>query len=147
VSLVVRRATAADTMPLRHDVLRPGHPAGASRYEQDGEAVHVGAWDGTVLVGCGSVFAEPWPGPPPEPAAWRLRGMAVAADRRGQGVGRQVLAALVEAATAAGAPLLWANARTTALPFYLRDGWSVAGEEFVTADTGLPHFPIVRICP
>ena len=48
----------------------------------------------------------------------------------------------VAATREAGAPLIWANARTTALGFYLRHGWQVAGEEFLASDTGLPHHPI-----
>ena len=146
MTLVVRRAQPEEILALRRAVLRPGLPVAASTYDQDPDAVHVGAWDDDALVGCGSVFPEPWPGPPPEPRAWRLRGMAVAPDRQGQGVGRAVLRTLTEAATAAGAPLLWANARTTALGFYAALGWRIAGEEFVTPDTGLPHFPIVRLC-
>jgi GNAT superfamily N-acetyltransferase len=142
VSLVVRRARVDEIFPLRHAVLRPGRPVTYSVYSEDEAAVHLGAWDDDELVGCATVFPDPWPGPPPEPAAWRLRGMAVDPSRQGQGLGGRVLAAAVDAASAAGAPLLWANGRSSALRFYERHGWKVAGEEFVTGDTGLPHFPI-----
>jgi GNAT superfamily N-acetyltransferase len=71
--------------------------------------------------------------------------MAVAPSRQRRGVGRLVLDELVVAARADGAPLIWANARSSALEFYLRQGWKVAGDEFTTPDTGLPHFPIVLI--
>jgi GNAT superfamily N-acetyltransferase len=154
VTLDVRRATADEIFPLRHAVLRPGRPVIASVYATDDRAVHIGAWDasadGATLVGCATVFPDPWAGgdvagsPPPEPRAWRLRGMAVDPSRHRSGVGRQVLAAVVAAAAEAGAPLLWANARTAALAFYESQGWRVAGEEFITPDTGLPHKPIVR---
>jgi GNAT superfamily N-acetyltransferase len=146
VTVVVRRAAVAETIPLRHAVLRPGRPASASAYPEDDAAVHLGAWDAAVLVGCATVFPDPWPGSDlvgPEPAAWRLRGMAVDPTRQRRGVGREVLAAAVAAARDAGAPLLWANARTTALGFYEKQGWRVAGAEYVTEDTGLPHEPIV----
>jgi GNAT superfamily N-acetyltransferase len=147
VSVVVRRARAEEVFPLRHAVLRPGRPVTASVYGQDDSALHLGAWDDGLLVGCATVFPDPWPGgpeaPDPEPAAWRLRGMAVEPSRQWTGLGRQVLAAAVAAAWEGGAPLLWANARTAALPFYAAAGWTVAGEEFLAADTGLPHLPIV----
>jgi GNAT superfamily N-acetyltransferase len=147
VSLVVRRASVDEIFPLRHAVLRPGRPVTYSVYREDAGAVHVGAWDDDddELVGCATVFPNPWPGPspPPEPVAWRLRGMAVDPSRQGSGVGGVVLAEAVSAAREAGAPLLWANARTAALRFYARHGWVVAGEEFITPDTGLPHVPIV----
>jgi GNAT superfamily N-acetyltransferase len=147
MTAVDRRATAEEIFPLRHAVLRPGRPATASVYAGDDRAVHIGAWDddGALLVGCATVFPDPWAGPEPpaEPSAWRLRGMAVEPGRQRTGVGRLVLEAAVAAAREAGAPLLWANARTAALPFYDAAGWQVAGEEFVTPDTGLPHQPIV----
>lgn len=149
MSLVVRRARVDEIFPLRHAVLRPGRPVTYSVYSEDEGAVHIGAWDDDELVGCATVFPHPWPGPAPspEPAAWRLRGMAVDPSRQGAGIGGYVLAAAVEAATEAGAPMLWANGRTAALRFYERHGWVVAGEEFVAADTGLPHFPIVLGLP
>jgi GNAT superfamily N-acetyltransferase len=141
--VVVRRATVEEIMPLRHAVLRPGYPPEASRYAEDGHAVHLGGWDDGVLVACATVFADPWVGPPEARDAWRLRGMAVDPGRQGTGIGATVLAAAVAAARAAGAPLIWANARSTALGFYRRYGWQVAGEEFVASDTGLPHYPIL----
>ena len=151
MTVEVRRARPEEIFPLRHAVLRPGRPVSASVYGEDEGAVHIGAWDlasddGELLVGCATVFPDPWPGSDEWPAAdgaWRLRGMAVDPSRHRSGVGRQVLAAVVEAATAAGAPMIWANARTAALPFYESCGWKVAGPEFITADTGLPHKPIV----
>jgi GNAT superfamily N-acetyltransferase len=147
MSLEVSQARVAEIFPLRHAVLRPGRPDTASVYPEDDRAVHIGAWDDGRLVGCATVFPEPWAGSddwPVEPRAWRLRGMAVDPSRHRTGVGRQVISAVVDAATAAGAPLVWANARTTALPFYEAAGWVVAGAEFITKDSGLPHKPIVR---
>jgi GNAT superfamily N-acetyltransferase len=143
MSLDVRTARVEEIFPLRHAVLRPERPVTASVYPTDTEAVHVGAWDGGLLVGCATVFADPWPGPPPQPRAWRLRGMAVDPAYQGRGVGRAVLAVAVEAAKQAGAPLLWANARSTAIGFYERLGWRVVGAEFLTADTNLPHKPML----
>lgn len=146
MTLEVRHARADEIFPLRHAVLRPGRPVTASVYGEDDSAVHVGAWDDGLLVGCATVFPDPWKGSADfeeEPDAWRLRGMAVDPSRHRTGVGRVVLAAVVDAAASAGAPLIWANARTAALPFYEAGGWVVAGEQFITADTGLPHKPIV----
>lgn len=143
MTLVVRRADVAEILPLRRAILRPGYPDDASDYAEDDQAVHIGAWDNGTLVGCATVFADPWPGPPPEPAAWRLRGMAVETSRQGSGVGALVLAEAIGAARAAHAPLIWANGRSSALGFYERHGWRVAGEQFNASDTGLPHFPIV----
>jgi GNAT superfamily N-acetyltransferase len=143
MTLEVRRARVDEIFPLRHAILRPGRPVSYSVYSEDEGAVHVGAWDDGALVGCATVFPDPWDGPPAQPHAWRLRGMAVDPSRQGTGVGRKVLEAAVDAARAAGAPMMWANARSTAVGFYERLGWTVAGEEFRTADTGLPHKAMV----
>src|SRR4051812_4543863 len=147
MTLVVHRARVDEIFPLRHAVLRPGRPVSYSVYSEDDGAVHIGAWDDDMLVGCATVFPDPWAGTaaqPSEQSAWRLRGMAVDPSRQGSGVGREVLAAAVDAAVGGGAPLMWANARTSALGFYQRHGWRVVGEEFIAADTGLPHHPMLR---
>ena len=44
---------------------------------------------------------------------------------------------------ASGATVLWCNARDTALGFYARLGFTVYGDGFVTADSGLPHHVMV----
>ena len=145
MSIEVRRVAVEEIFPLRHAVLRPGRPVSYSVYSQDEGAVHVGAFDDGMLVGCATVFPDPWPGSDVEPAspkAWRLRGMAVDPSQQGSGVGRLVLDEAVVAAREGGAPLLWANARTAALGFYERMGWRVVGEEFIASDSGLPHKPM-----
>ena len=145
MSIEIRRVAVEEIFPLRHAVLRPGRPVSYSVYSQDEGAIHVGAFDDGMLVGCATVFPDPWPGSAieaPSPKAWRLRGMAVDPSQQGSGVGRLVLDEAVAAAREGGAPLLWANARTAALGFYERMGWRVVGEEFIASDSGLPHKPM-----
>lgn len=147
MSLVVRRARLDEILPLRHAVLRPGKPVSAAVFANDEDAVHLGAWETGALVGCATVFADPWegaPGFPADPSAWRLRGMAVDPSRQRGGIGRAVLEAAIETARAASAPILWANARMSAMAFYEAAGFVAVGEEYLTADTGLPHKKIVR---
>ena len=145
MSLVIRRAKVHEIFPLRHAVLRPGRPVSYSVYSEDEGAVHVGAWDDDMLVGCATVFPEPWPGNDrlaAVPDAWRLRGMAVDPTMQGTGVGSLVLDEGAAAAREAGASVLWANARTAALGFYERMGWRIDGDDFIAKDSNLPHFPM-----
>ena len=93
-----------------------------------------------VVVGCASVFPSAYP---EEPAAWQLRGMAVAAHQQGTGLGAQVLLAAVDVVRQAAGPLLWANARVSALGFYERLGFSIVGSEFTHGPLKLPHKVIV----
>jgi GNAT superfamily N-acetyltransferase len=141
MTVEVRRATDEEIRALRLGVLRPTAPLVPSAYDLDPATVHVGAFDGGRAVGCASVFPEAYDG---EPTAWRLRGMAVDPACQGRGVGRLVLAAATEVAAAAGAAMLWANGRTSALGFYERLGWRAVGEEFAYGPAKLPHWVIVR---
>jgi GNAT superfamily N-acetyltransferase len=122
--LAVRQISAAESRELRRSVLRPGQPSGT---EQPGEdqpgVVHIGAYDGEDLLSACLIFPEPCPWLPDEPA-WRLRGMATDPQRRGAGAGTAVLHEAERVARAAGASLLWCQARETAIGFYLRHGWT-----------------------
>jgi GNAT superfamily N-acetyltransferase len=141
VSVEVRRATDDEIRELRLTVLRPGAPLVPAAYDRDPETIHIGAFDNGVAIGCASVFPEAYAA---EPKAWRLRGMAVDPAYQGRGIGRHVLDAAVTAAQEAGAPLLWANGRTSALGFYELLGWKPVGEEFTYGPANLPHYVIVR---
>ena len=146
--------------PLRAEVLRPGLPMELSVYpgDEDPDTCHVALRlgpEGPVLA-VGSLLAEAPPpflaeGPTvPAPATaerwWRIRGMATAADRRGQGLGRGVLEALLDAAARAGGGVVWCNARVPALDFYLRAGFEPVGEVFEEPLIG-PHRAMRRRVP
>jgi GNAT superfamily N-acetyltransferase len=145
--ITARPASGDEVLPLRMAVLRPDQPMVAPDWHEVPGIAHFGAYDGDQLVGCATVFPSPYDsadGTTKEPAAWQLRGMAVVPDRQGQGIGAIVLAAAIEAARAGGAPLLWANARVTALRFYERLGFDVVGEVFHYGPATLPHKKIER---
>ncbi len=63
--------------------------------------------------------------------------MAVSQSLRGQGIGKQVLIALLDHARQDGHQELVLHAQTYAVPFYERQGFVVEGEEFIEAD--MPH--------
>jgi GNAT superfamily N-acetyltransferase len=138
--VAVRVADAAEIRALRMAVLRPGWPVTPSDYDELPATRHVAAFDGDRVVACASVFPSPYQG---IPNAWQLRGMAVAPDRQGTGLGAQVLLGAIDLVRVAGAPLLWANARVSALGFYERLGFDVVGQEFAHGPLELPHKVIV----
>ncbi len=130
---------AALTYPLRQRVLRPHQKLDEVGFDGDGApgAFHLGAFEGQLLVGVASVVPEA----PPfaiSGLAWRLRGMAVAPEQRGQGVGGLLVAACVERARAAGVAVLWCQARVRAQSLYARAGFAVVSEVFELPKIG-PH--------
>lgn len=136
----IRPAAPEDVVDLRHRVLRAGLPRALAVFEGDHEPEtrHLVAvlTDGTV-VGCVTYLRRP---PPFDPSreAWQLRGMAVAPSLQGRGVGARLLVEGERTVVAAGADLLWCNARTPAVPFYRKHGWEPVGEEFEIETAG-PH--------
>jgi GNAT superfamily N-acetyltransferase len=69
--------------------------------------------------------------------------MAVDAARQRRGYGVVLLDAADGRLRSAGADVLWANARDTAVEFYVRYGMHVAGEGFMVPELGLPHHTVV----
>jgi len=132
----------ADCLPLRERILRPGQPASAYSYAQDGDprALHFGVRAGKALVGVASLLPEArggaYPGGP-GPEGWRLRGMAVEEERRGHGLGRMLLQA-VQAVVQQRGGGLWFTARVKVRPFYERYG-CVAISEVFDLPGGGPH--------
>lgn len=142
--LIVVEVAAADTYDLRRAILRDGRADAVVAFPEDDlpGAFHLAVRDDAGrTVGIGSFSPQPSPGRPGLPA-WQLRGMAVAAEVQGQGVGRLLLEHATARLRAAGADLLWAHGRDSALDFYQRLGWRVEGDGYVHG-IGLPHHRIV----
>lgn len=139
--LTVVELTAEETHPLRLEVLRGDTPSKSVSFAEDDApgTVHLG-----VRVGDALVAISTWiPRPHHDEPAVQLRGMAIAPDLQGRGVGAMLLEAGCERA-AAIAPLVWARARDTALAFYLRHGFVVEGDGFIDEHTAKPHHLITR---
>ena len=143
LNVEVRPISAADTRPLRQRVLRPHQSADELVFGGDDhpDALHVGAFHDGHLLGIASVAPAPAPGT--GAPAWQLRGMAVLPGAQGQGVGRQILDAVVRHLRAHRATMLWCNGRTPALGFYTRLGFTAVGTEFVAPHSG-PHFVLTH---
>lgn len=146
MSYQVRRVPAEATYPLRQQVLRRHQTLEEIRLPGDDDpdtaSLVALAADGTV-VGTASVRREPCPWQPDREDAWRLRGMATAAEVQSQGVGSQVLAAALAHVEAHGGGLLWCGARAPARPFYERAGLEVHGEQWDEPVLG-PHLHMWR---
>lgn len=71
--------------------------------------------------------------------------MVVEPKYQGQGLGRQILQALIKAATAQGGSLVTLNARVTKRLFYQKSGFEAVGEVFASSSTGIAHIPMIKM--
>lgn len=145
----VRVVDGASTRELRRAVLRPAWPLGSPMHGDDNpDAVHLAAHDadGRVVGAC-LVLPSPYPLRPDTAGAWQLRGMATAPELQRQGVGRRLIAAALEQLRHRDAGFVWCDARTSAIGFYARHGFSVEGEEFLHGESGIPHYRMWRSVP
>jgi GNAT superfamily N-acetyltransferase len=142
----VLQVAVEDIYDLRMEVLRRDTPSDNVHFAQDRDAstIHLAVRDDAGAVIAASTWTpRPFPDAPGEPAV-QLRGMAVLAEHRGRGIGAAMLAAGIEDARRRGAALVWANARDSALGFYVANGFTVSGDGFQTTDTDLPHHRVVK---
>ncbi len=136
----VRAISAAETRPLRRAILRPNQAEHELVYPGDDAplSLHVGWFDGNMLLGVASIYRMSPEGAPDDPGDWRLRGMAVAPEARRKGVGAALVAAGEAHARAHGGTRMWFNARVDALPFYFALGYAAVGEVYELPGVG-PH--------
>ena len=100
--------------------------------EWDARSLHAIARDaGAVAVGTGRLLPD-----------GHIGRMAVLASARGLGVGIALLRSLMDAARQRGMHDVVLSAQTHAVPFYLREGFAVSGEEYM--DAGIPHVDMKR---
>jgi predicted N-acetyltransferase YhbS len=132
-------------MSLRVRVLRQGTPTTHCNYPEDNypDVVHLGIVDTGDVIATSTWFAKPCP-ERDGVAAMQLKGMAVDTSRQIGGLGRAVIDAGIVHAHAHGAQLVWARARDSAVPFYVKCGFEIAGEGFIDEPTAMPHHIVVR---
>jgi predicted GNAT family N-acyltransferase len=134
--IVFRKTTLEDILALRDAVIiagtdRPSEFPG----DRDESTIHIGGFAGGENVCCGTFMLTEWFGEP----AYQLRGMATRPDMRGEGIGAAMLAEaeryIVENTAIRQ---LWCSARTGAVGFYLKIGWSVVSDVYEVPNVG-PH--------
>ena len=137
--------TAAQTHPLRLDVLRRGTPHRDVAFPEDDMAgtLHLGVELDGEVVGVSTWIDHSHPDLPAIRGA-QLRGMATAPHLQGHGIGGLLVETGVARMFASGHELVWARARDSALGFYERHGFVRRGPGYVDVVTLIPHHDIVR---
>ena len=124
---------------LRDDVLR--RPLGLSLADEDltkeSRHLHFGLFDGsTDLLAC--VVAVPL-----SPTEARIRQMAVSPLQQGRGLGRRLMDELERDLHGRGFRRFVLNARTPAVGFYEKLGYTIVGSEFM--DVTIPHYRMEKV--
>jgi GNAT superfamily N-acetyltransferase len=132
----IRHVAVDIILPLRHAVLRADLPASTACFAGDdaGSTIHLAALSDGRPVACASYMEVPLEGE----KAYQLRGMATDPAWRGRGLGRRLLAHAELLLRENPIRLRWCNARTTAIGFYEKMGWTVVSDEFDIPTAG-PH--------
>ena len=142
--LEIRRVSVTEILGLRMAVLRDGTPSQNPRYPEDDDAdsVHLAALRHDEVIATSTWLPRPWPSEPMSPAT-QLRGMAVAKELQGSGVGGVLLLSGIDRARESGSRFVWARARDTAIRFYEMHGFRVVGDQFIDEATGVGHHLVV----
>jgi len=134
--VVIRSATLDEILGLRDEVIIQGTGRSSPEFEGDRDetTLHVGAFLHGENIACATFLSSAWKGDP----AWQLRGMATAPQLRGLGHGTALLCR-AEQLLLERAPVrvLWCNARRVAVLFYLKQGWTIESDEFMTPGIGM----------
>jgi GNAT superfamily N-acetyltransferase len=142
----VHRVAPQVLYDLRRRVLRDADPNVDVRNVNDDleTTLHYGGFLGEQVVVSASLFAAAMAHSPRTPA-YQLRYMATDFDVQGRGLGSRLLNHVLDDLARRGVSSVWANARTSAVDFYVAAGWRVVEDSWhISAETGTPHVVIER---
>jgi predicted GNAT family N-acyltransferase len=142
----VRYVSAADVRPLRREVLRVDMPEATVDFDgdEDPATFHLAVFDRSLSIVAVSSWMERPLIDEPSHRSIQLRGMATKAELQSFGLGARLLETGCRNAREKSIDLIWANARDSALNFYLRNGFEIIGDGFIENVTGLPHHRVRR---
>jgi len=160
----IKRISVEQTYHLRQQILRPNQGIEDCKFPEDYEdmTAHFGAFESKKLVGIVSVFEKLFVEPESNKIKafnqnthrrnWQIRAMATDESVRGKGyamallesVEAYVLTYAVENKSKVHLPLIWCNARSSAVGFYKKANHQVSGKEFEIEGVG-PHFRMKKI--
>lgn len=136
----VRLITAQETLPLRHEVLKPFLQLHECLNPGDThlETFHLGVFENSLLVCVGSFEPALHPEFPTARKSFRLRGMATHPSFQGKGYGKVLLQQALVILKAQEVDFFWCNARIKAFGFYQNLGMQFHGDLFEIDRIG-PH--------
>lgn len=120
-------------LALRDKVLR--QPLGLkfteAELKKDEQDTHMGIFENGEVQACLTLTRC-------ENNRMKVRQVAVAENKQGQGIGRTLSEAAEQYCLENGYTTVFCNARKVASPFYQKLGYNIVGNEFT--EVGIPHF-------
>jgi ribosomal protein S18 acetylase RimI-like enzyme len=120
----IDEAKIEDVYPIRHQVLWPDKPFDFVKVAEDESGFHFGVYAGPSLVSVISLF------PDGDSKSIRFRKFATLEDHQGKGYGRELLLFAMKFAQSEGYEKIWCDARTEALGFYEKLGFTRLFDRF-----------------
>lgn len=138
--MYIKQVPAEMILPLRRAILRSEFTLEQSRFDGDlnHDTFHLALFEQEEILAVATYIFELSDSSPAE-KQYRLRGMAVAENQQGKGLGEAVFREGERLLKKKQVTYLWFNARTPAVDFYLKQNCQVLGEEFDIPTAG-PHF-------
>tara|TARA_B100000767_G_scaffold244816_1_gene243307 strand:+ start:1215 stop:1667 length:453 start_codon:yes stop_codon:yes gene_type:complete len=131
ISLEIKNISSSETYPIRHEVLRAGHPIESCKFDGDEqtETIHFGAFKNNKLVGViscyltnGNHFNSG--------RNYQIRGVAVASHLQQAGVGKALMLHAEKNLKKINCNTIWLNARTNVNLFYTKLDYTEIGTTF-----------------
>ncbi len=123
---MIRRIDWQDTISIRHSVLWPDKPEEFCHITGDEEADHYGFFVDQELVCVASIYIHH--------SHARLRKFATLPDYQRQGIGKKMLAYMIDHYRGLLMRSFWCDARSDAIGFYESFGMNIEGDLFYKSD-------------
>lgn len=119
---IINEISAADTWPIRHQVMWPDQPFAFIQLPNDGEGLHYGLYVNNELISVISLFINGQDG--------QFRKFATLDKCQGKGYGSQLLHYIIGIAKNKGLSCIWCNARVTKADYYEKFGLVKTNRQF-----------------
>ncbi len=116
----IQPISAEQTWPMRQSVMYPDFSIEQVKLKDDVQGRHFGLFLGDELVVVVSLFLQD--------QILQFRKLATKTNQQGKGYGKQMMAFILDLASAENLKMVWCNARLTAAAFYKTFGFEVFGE-------------------
>lgn len=134
-----RPISQEEAKALREPILRPSYPLD---WHQD--SLHLGAFDGELLVGMCSIYHEN-PQQQLEQRAWRIRSIATLPQYQKQGLAKALIEKCIDYVRSKKGIFVWSNGHSAIGSFYEKCGFTLEGPKDSLPGIGAPLFYMKRV--